>query len=94
MGSKWSVPEGVATSYWNEVINDQGEDDYDPTEAKAITAVLALHPEVVEAVELACEQLVQPGYVSINGRSRSFPMRKRLYTRPSSARPVMRSYPT
>ena len=30
-----------------------------PTEAKADTAVLALHPEVVEAVESAAEQLVR-----------------------------------
>lgn len=57
--AKRKLPEGVATHYWNEVINDQGDDDYDPTEAKAVTAVLALHPEVVEAVESASEQLVQ-----------------------------------
>jgi type III restriction enzyme len=53
------LPEGVATNYWNEVITAQGDDDYDPTEAKAITAVLALHPEVVEAAESAAEQQVQ-----------------------------------
>ncbi|MGH7867966.1 MAG: hypothetical protein ACREP9_10155, partial [Candidatus Dormibacteraceae bacterium] len=53
------MPEGVATNYWNDVINEQGDDDYDPTEAKAVTAVLALHPEVVEAVESAAEQLVR-----------------------------------
>jgi type III restriction enzyme len=53
------LPEGVATNFWNEVITAQGDDDYDPTEAKAITAVLALHPEVVEAVESAAEQLVR-----------------------------------
>jgi type III restriction enzyme len=57
--AKRKLPEGVAVNYWNEVIDDQGEDDYDPTEAKAITAVLALHPEVIEAVESAAEQLVR-----------------------------------
>lgn len=53
------LPEGVAANYWHEVINAQGADDYDPTEAKAETAVLALHPEVVEAVESAAEQQVR-----------------------------------
>lgn len=53
------LPEGVAKNYWNEVINEQTPDDFDPTEAKAIVAVLALHPEVVEAVESASEQLVR-----------------------------------
>lgn len=57
--AKRKLPEGVATNYWNDVINEQGSDDYDPIEAKAITAVLALHPEVVEAAEAASEQLVQ-----------------------------------
>lgn len=57
--AKRKLPEGVATNYWNDVIEEQGDDDYDPVEAKAITAVLALHPEVVEAVESASEQLVQ-----------------------------------
>jgi superfamily II DNA or RNA helicase len=57
--AKRKLPEGVATNYWNEVINTQADDDYDPTEAKAITAVLALHPEVIEAVEAAAEQLVR-----------------------------------
>ena len=57
--AKRKLPEGVATNYWNDVINGQGDDDYDPVEAKAITSVLALHPEVVEAVESASEQLVQ-----------------------------------
>jgi type III restriction enzyme len=56
--AKRKLPEGVATNYWNEVINSQG-DDYDPTEAKAVTAVLALHPEVIEAVEAAAEQLIR-----------------------------------
>jgi superfamily II DNA or RNA helicase len=53
------LPEGVAQNYWNSVINDQSDDDYDPTEAKAVVAVLALHPDVVEAVESASEQLVR-----------------------------------
>lgn len=53
------LPEGVATNYWNEVINAQSDDDYDPTEAKAETAVLALHDEVVEAVEASAEQLAK-----------------------------------
>ena len=57
--AKRKLPEGVAINFWNEVINEQGDDDYDPTGAKAITVVLALHPEVVEAVETASEQLVQ-----------------------------------
>jgi type III restriction enzyme len=57
--AKRKLPEGVAVNYWNEVIDEQGDDEYDPTEAKAITAVLALHPEVVEAVESAAEQLVK-----------------------------------
>ncbi|GAB3136893.1 DEAD/DEAH box helicase [Microbispora hainanensis] len=57
--AKRKLPEGVATNYWNEVINSQTDDEYDPTEAKAITAVLALNPEVVEAVEAAAEQLVR-----------------------------------
>lgn len=53
------LPEGVAINYWNEVITAQGDDNFDPIEAKAVTAVLALHPEVVEAVESAAEQLVR-----------------------------------
>ncbi|MFF1818105.1 DEAD/DEAH box helicase [Kribbella sp. NPDC058245] len=57
--AKRKLPEGVATNYWNEVISGQDDDEYDPTEAKAVTAVLALHPEVVEAVESASEQLVR-----------------------------------
>lgn len=57
--AKRKLPEGVAINFWNDVINEQGDDDYDPTGAKAITVVLALHPEVIEAVETASEQLVQ-----------------------------------
>ncbi|OZE92830.1 hypothetical protein CH299_28330 [Rhodococcus sp. 14-2686-1-2] len=53
------LPEGVAQNYWNSVISSQEEDAWDAMEAKAETAVLALHPEVVEAVEAAAEQLVQ-----------------------------------
>ncbi len=56
--AKRKLPEGVAQHYWNSLIEEQG-DDYDPTEAKAITAVLALQPDVVEAVEAASEQLVR-----------------------------------
>lgn len=56
--AKRKLPEGVATNYWNKVIVEQGEDDFDPTEAKAVTAVLALHPEVVAAVEDAAEHQV------------------------------------
>ena len=52
------LPEGVAANYWNQVIDEQGTDNYDPTEAKAVTAVLALHPEVVAAVEDAAEHQV------------------------------------
>ena len=40
--AKRKLPEGVASNYWNQVIEAQGDDDYDPIEAKAITAVLAL----------------------------------------------------
>jgi type III restriction enzyme len=57
--AKRKLPEGVATNYWNEVIESQDDDDYDPTEAKAVTAVLALHSEVIDAVEAAAEQLVR-----------------------------------
>ena len=53
------LPEGVAQFYWNSLIEAQGDDNYDPTEAKAETAVLALHPEVVEAVESAAESQVR-----------------------------------
>ncbi len=53
------LPEGIAQAYWDDTINRQGEDDYDPTEAKAVVAALALHPDVVEAVESAAEQLVR-----------------------------------
>ena len=53
------LPEGVAAHYWNNLINGQDPDEYDPTEAKAETAVLALHPEVIEAVEAAAEQLTR-----------------------------------
>ncbi|MCY7290250.1 MAG: DEAD/DEAH box helicase family protein [Cryobacterium sp.] len=52
------LPEGVAQYYWNSVIDDQG-DDWDAVEAKAATAVLALHPEVVEAVESASESMTR-----------------------------------
>jgi hypothetical protein len=57
--AKRKLPEGLAVNYWNEVIDGQSPEDYDPTEAKAETAVLALQPEVVEAVESAAEQLVR-----------------------------------
>ncbi len=57
--AKRKLPEGLAINYWNEIIKDQGLADYDPTEAKAVTAVLALHPDVVEAVESAAEHLVR-----------------------------------
>jgi type III restriction enzyme len=53
------LPEGVAKHYWNSLLGSQGGDEFDPNEAKAMTAVLALHPEVVEAVESAAEQLVR-----------------------------------
>lgn len=53
------LPEGVAAHYWNNLIEQQLGDDYDPVEAKAETAVLALHPEVVEAAEAAAEQLTR-----------------------------------
>ncbi|HEV7647430.1 MAG TPA: DEAD/DEAH box helicase family protein [Actinophytocola sp.] len=57
--AKRKLPEGVAANYWNYVIESQTAEEYDPTEAKAETAVLALHPAVVEAVESASEQLVR-----------------------------------
>lgn len=53
------LPEGVASNYWNSLVEAQSEEDYDPTEAKAETAVLALHPVVIEAVEKASESQVQ-----------------------------------
>ncbi len=56
--AKRKLPEGIAQHYWNSLIDEQG-DDYDPTEAKAITAVLALQPDVVEAVEAGSEQLIR-----------------------------------
>lgn len=52
------LPEGVAQSYWDRELAKAG-DDADPLEAKAVVAVLALHPDVVEAVEAAAEQLVR-----------------------------------
>lgn len=57
--AKRKLPEGVAQYYWNDVISTQSDEDYDPIEAKAETAVLAPHPEVIEAVESAAEQLVR-----------------------------------
>jgi type III restriction enzyme len=53
------LPEGVASRYWNSLIDQQDADDYDPTEAKAETAVLALQPDVIEAVEASAEQLTR-----------------------------------
>jgi len=53
------LPEGIAQAYWDTTLNRQDPDDYDPTEAKAVVAALALHPDVVEAVEAAAEQQVQ-----------------------------------
>ncbi len=57
--AKRKLPEGVASNYWNSLVEAQGDDDYDPTEAKAETAVLALHNQVIEAVEKASEAQVQ-----------------------------------
>jgi type III restriction enzyme len=57
--AKRKLPEGVAQTYWSSVIDDQGVADYDPLKAKAISAVLALHPEVVDAVESAAEAMVR-----------------------------------
>lgn len=56
--AKRKLPEGVASNYWNELLDEQDPDEYDPIEAMAITAVLALHPDVIEGVEAAAEQLV------------------------------------
>ncbi|GAA1434328.1 hypothetical protein GCM10009641_27320 [Mycobacterium cookii] len=56
--AKRKLPEGLALNYWNSIF-DAHDDDYDPTEAKAETAVLALNKDVVEAVESAAEKLVQ-----------------------------------
>ncbi|MDN4175579.1 DEAD/DEAH box helicase family protein [Nocardioides sp. SOB77] len=57
--AKRKLPEGVAINYWNELVRDQPDDDFDAAEAKAATAVLALHPDVIEAVESAADQLVR-----------------------------------
>ena len=57
--AKRKLPEGIAQTYWDHVINEQSDEEYDPTEAKAEVAALALHPQVVEAVEAASEQLVR-----------------------------------
>lgn len=58
--AKRKLPEGVAINYWNGLLDDHsGDEDYDPTEAKAETAVLALHRHVVDAVESAAEAQVQ-----------------------------------
>lgn len=54
-----NLPEGIAHAYWDDTINRQDGEDYDATEAKAVVAALALHPEVVDAVEAAAEQLVR-----------------------------------
>lgn len=53
------LPEGVAGAFWSGILDGQGADDYDPTEAKAIVAAIALRPECVEAVESAAEQQVR-----------------------------------
>lgn len=53
------LPEGVAANYWNHLIADVDLEEYDATDAKAETAVLALNPEVIEAVEAAAEQLTR-----------------------------------
>ncbi len=57
--AKRKLPEGVAQHYWDKSVREQSTEDYDPTEAKAIVAALALHAEVVEAVESAAEQQVR-----------------------------------
>lgn len=57
--AKRKLPEGIAQVYWDRVLSAQSDDEYDPTEAKAEVAALALHPEVVDAVESASEQLVR-----------------------------------
>ncbi len=57
--AKRKLPEGVAMNYWNQLVENQSDVEYDPTEAKAETVVLALHPDVVEAAESASEQLVR-----------------------------------
>lgn len=66
------LPEGLAQAYWDSTISKQSNDDFDPTAAKAVVAALALHPEVVAAVESAAEQLVrtwlkkyQPGIAAL-----------------------------
>jgi type III restriction enzyme len=57
--AKRKLPEGVAQAYWNKIIDAQPNDDWDPLEAKAIVAALALHPDAVESVEAAAESLVR-----------------------------------
>jgi type III restriction enzyme len=49
-------PEGLAQRYWDSIVS---ADEEDPTEAKAVTATLALFPEVVEAVHSTAEALVR-----------------------------------
>lgn len=56
--AKRKLPEGIALSYWNKLVDDQG-DDWDPMAAKAEVAALALHPEVIAGVEAAAESLVR-----------------------------------
>jgi type III restriction enzyme len=60
--------DAVSNYYWNRLLDDTSSDDFDPIDAKAETAVLALHEEVVEAVESAAEQLVR---TSLRGHQRS-----------------------
>jgi type III restriction enzyme len=57
--AKRKLPEGIAQSYWDAILDRQSYEDYDPVDAKAIVATLALHPEVVDAVESSAEQLVR-----------------------------------
>ena len=53
--AKRKLPEGLALSYFSDLVEVQGDDDFDPTSAKAEVAVLALTGEVVKAVEASAE---------------------------------------
>ena len=70
------VPEGMATNFWNSLVEDQDAEDYDPTDAKAITAVLALIRTSLRPSKSAAEQLVQEWLKTYQAVDAKLPGRK------------------
>lgn len=81
--SQRKLPEGLAKLYWSSLLDTQLQNapvTYDPMEAKATVAALALQPDVIESIEAAAEELVKTWLRENQGSISQLPdARKALY---------------